>query len=80
MELRGNRRSEDLDYAALTKIGFGLGVGLFLAGAIGEFVGHAYFAPLPGWETALLFDLEVLGILLGLFSPILFGAVLPLME
>lgn len=43
-------------------------------------VGPALFGPLPGWETMLLADAEVLGVLVGLLSPLVFGLVLPLVE
>jgi len=34
----------------------------------------------PDWERALLFDIELLGILIGLLSPFVFGILLPLTE
>jgi hypothetical protein len=43
-------------------------------------VGPALFGPLPGWETMLLTDAEILGVLLALLSPLVFGIVLPLVE
>ena len=73
-------RYGDLDYARLVKGGFLLGLGLLVIGAAGELVGHAYFDPLPAWEAALFFDLEVAGILIGFFSPFVFGILLPLTE
>ncbi|WP_129114319.1 DUF7860 family protein [Halegenticoccus tardaugens] len=69
-----------LDYPFLTKAGFGLGVALFVVGALGQLVGHAVLHPMPGWEEALFFDLELLGIVLGLLSPFVFGIFLPLTE
>lgn len=74
------QRYGSLDYQRLTKAGLGIGLVMFLVGAVGTFVGHAYFEPLPGWFGILLFDVEVLGILVALFSPVLFGVVLPLTE
>ncbi|WP_276254905.1 hypothetical protein [Halomontanus rarus] len=74
------QRYGSLDYQRLTKGGLGLGLALFLVGAVGTLVGHAYFEPLPEWFDVLLFDFEVLGLLVALFSPILFGVVLPLTE
>ncbi|ELZ22710.1 hypothetical protein C475_16451 [Halosimplex carlsbadense 2-9-1] len=68
------------DYTKLAKTGFFLGVALFALGGLGEIVGSAAFGGLPGWEQTLLFDMEVLGIALGLFSPFLFGVVAPLVE
>lgn len=69
-----------LDYARYAKLGFLLGVTLFVTGAGGELIATTYFAPLPAWEGTLLFDLEVLGIAVGFLSPWVFGVVLPLME
>jgi len=43
-------------------------------------IGHALYESLPEWETVLLFDLSVIGLLVGLFSPILFGIVMPLLD
>ncbi|WP_227375490.1 DUF7860 family protein [Haladaptatus halobius] len=73
-------RYGDLDYPKLTKTGFLLGVSLFALGALGEFVGATLYGSLPGWENVLFTDLEILGILLGLLSPFVFGIVLPLTE
>lgn len=73
-------RRTDLDYSSLAKGGLALGVTLFAIGTGGEVIGHAMYETLPGWENALFFDLTVAGFLIGLFSPILFGIVLPLLE
>lgn len=73
-------RYGNLDYAKLTKLGFGLGVALFALGAGGTFAGHALFGSLPGWEHALLLDMEVVGTALALLSPFVFGIALPLTE
>jgi hypothetical protein len=64
----------------LTRGGFFLGLGLFAPGAGGEVIGHAYFAPLPAWEETLLFDLEVIGLVVAFCSPFVFGIFLPLTE
>ena len=69
-----------LDYPGLAKAGFLLGVGLFALGAGGEWAIHAAGVGLPAWEDALFFDLEVLGVLVSLFAPLLFGVVMPLTE
>jgi len=69
-----------IDYPAWAKRGFLLGVGLFLLGAGGEVVGHDYFGSLPAWEETLFTDMELIGILIGFFSPLIFGIVLPLTE
>lgn len=67
-------------HAKRAKQGFLVGVVLFAVGALGEMVGHAVFGGLPGWEQALLFDAEVVGILVALIVPLVFGIVLPLTE
>jgi hypothetical protein len=68
------------DYPRNAKLGFLVGLALWTVGALGGVVGPALFAPLPGWKTMLLADAEVLGVLAGLLSPIVFGVVLPLVE
>ena len=73
-------RTKSIDHAQLAKLGFLLGLGLFLAGAGGEMVGAAVFGGLPAWEATLLFDVEVVGLLVGFFSPLVFGIALPLLE
>ncbi|EMA02746.1 hypothetical protein C439_09195 [Haloferax mediterranei ATCC 33500] len=65
----------------MTKTGVSLGLVLFLFGAIGAKAALAMTGGhIPGWERTLFFDAEWLGILLVLFSPIIFGIVLPLTE
>jgi len=71
---------QSIDHASFAKRGFLLGVALFAAGALGELIGSAVFGPLPGWEQTLLFDMEVLGVLVGLLAPFVFGIALPLVE
>jgi hypothetical protein len=73
-------RYGDLDYSALTGGGTLLGVGLFALGALGELATHALGMQLPAWEATLLFDAEVVGVLLSLLSPLVFGVLLPLTE
>mgnify|MGYP006873383312 FL=1 len=73
-------RYGELDYAVLTKRSFLLGVTLFAIGAIGELGLTAAGISVPDWERALLFDIELLGILIGLLSPFVFGILLPLTE
>lgn len=68
------------DYAFLAKAGFLLGVAMLAIGGGGELIGTALYGSLPGWETMIFFDLEVLGILVGLLAPIVFGIVMPLIE
>ena len=73
-------QTSSLDHARLAKLGFLIGLGLFAVGGGGEIVGHALYGSLPAWEAALLFDLEVVGLLVGFFSPLVFGIALPLLE
>lgn len=74
------RQHSSLDYARFAKLGFLLGLVLLVIGAGGGLAAHAYFTPVPAWEDALFVDLEIIGVLLGLLSPLLFGVVLPLVE
>ena len=69
-----------MNYPRLTKTSFLFGLALFAVGGLGELIGHAYFASLPGWEETLLFDLEVIGLVVAFFAPIVFGILLPLTE
>ncbi|QSG16246.1 hypothetical protein [Halapricum desulfuricans] len=73
-------RYGDLDYPKLTRNGFLLGVGLLVAGLLGEALGPAVLGSLPAWGHTLFLDLEMLGIVVGLFAPIVFGIALPLTE
>jgi len=73
-------RYGDLDYPTITKRSVLLGIGLFSIGAIGEMMIHATGAQVPGWEETLLLDLEFLGTAIALFSPFVFGILLPLTE
>ncbi|MFC5971538.1 hypothetical protein ACFPYI_09365 [Halomarina salina] len=68
-------RYGSLNYPLLTKGGFGLGVAMFVVGAIGATMVHG-----PSTAHTLLVDMEALGILVGLFSPFVFGILLPLTE
>lgn len=70
----------DLDYPMLAKRGFLLGLTMLLVGAAGEAFLPTLVGPLPAWEHALLLDVEILGLLVGFFSPLVFGIVLPLTE
>lgn len=72
-------QSRNLDYADIAKKGFLLGVGLFAIGTVGVVAGHA-FLTLPAIVEQLFLGMEVTGVLIGLVVPIVFGAVLPLVE
>jgi hypothetical protein len=69
-----------IDYSTWTKRSFLFGAGLFALAAITKVVGHAYFGSLPRWEETLLVDAEIIGILVALLAPLLFGIILPLTE
>lgn len=73
-------RQRDVDYARVAKLGFLVGAGLFLLGVVGELVAHVLVAGIPETVDQLFLGMEVGGILVALFIPIVFGAVLPLME
>jgi len=73
-------RYGELDYPVLTKRSFLLGVALFAIGALGELGLTTAGLAVPEWERALLFDIELLGIMIGLLSPFIFGILLPLTE
>lgn len=67
---------EALDYPTLTKAGFLIGLALFLGGAIRGTV----LSTGLGWLSTVFLDLEAIGLLVGFFSPFLFGILLPLTE
>lgn len=69
-----------IDYPTVTKRVFFTGVALFLLGTVGEIAGHTYFSGVPGWLDMLLFDAEVLGVLLAVVGTFVVGIVLPLTE
>jgi hypothetical protein len=69
-----------LQYSQLAKWGFLLGLGLFLGGASGELAIQLHLLQVRPWVETLLFDLEVIGIPLFLFSPFVFGIALPLIR
>ncbi|SEN03059.1 hypothetical protein SAMN05216388_1001199 [Halorientalis persicus] len=73
-------QTASIDYQTYAKRGFFLGLALLLIGVVGSVVGHAFFEPLPAWENTLFVGAEFAGLLIGFFSPILFGIVLPLIE
>ncbi|UPW02119.1 hypothetical protein M0R88_08485 [Halorussus gelatinilyticus] len=68
------------NYQWLAKTGFLLSLALFAVGAGGELTASAMHLTLPAWEDALFVDLEIIGTLGALLSPLVFGVVLPLTE
>jgi hypothetical protein len=74
------RNSRSLDHAKIAKTGFLAGLGLFAAGVVGEFAGHSVVSSMPGSLESVLLMMEVLGVAVAFFVPVVFGAVLPLME
>lgn len=73
-------RRGNVDYGRVAKLGFLGGVGLFLLGAVGEAVARATVAGIPEAVDSVLLVMEAGGILVALLVPIVFGAVLPLIE
>lgn len=72
-------RYGNIDYARPVKRGVVLGLLLLGLGELGGYLGSTYFS-LPAWEEALFLDVAVLGLLVFVLSPIIFGVVLPLTE
>lgn len=75
-----HRRHRNIDYAFWAKTGFLFGLVLLLAGASGEVIGHTFFDPIPLWEMKLFFYSEVVGVISGFLSVMVFGIALPLTE
>lgn len=73
-------RYGDMNFAWWTKNGFLFSLTLLLIGAGGELLSANMGWSLPAWETTLLFDLEILGILGILLVPFVFGIFLPLTD
>jgi hypothetical protein len=70
----------DLNYPLLTKAGFLLGLTLFLGGAGGSMFVGEFLAPGPNWLATAFIDIEAIGLVIGFFSPFIFGIFLPLTE
>ena len=77
MDMQG--RYGDVDYSRLTKLSFLFGVGLFVASELGELGIQQAGMSVPTWEHRLLV-MALVGILIALSSPFVFGIVLPLTE
>ncbi|WP_255479205.1 hypothetical protein [Natronomonas sp. LN261] len=73
-------RYGNVDYARWAKASFISGAGLLLVGAAAEFVLVETQRDVPAWTHTLLVDAEILGVLIALVLPIVFGIVLPLTE
>jgi hypothetical protein len=69
-----------MDYARIAKTGFVGGVALVAIGVGGELAGHAVLGSVQPTAEQGLFAMAVIGVAVGLFVPIVFGAVLPLTE
>ena len=70
----------EIDRAAslrLAVVGVLLGLGLFLVGLTGEWAISQHLARLPGWAGTLFVDLELLGEVIVLVSPIVFFLIRP---
>ena len=75
-----SRRNSSLDHAKIAKTGFLAGLGLFAIGVIGEFAGHSLASSLPETIESALLTAEILGVVVAFLVPVVFGAVLPLVE
>ncbi|WP_267163894.1 DUF7860 family protein [Halovenus salina] len=69
-----------MDYARLAKAGFLVGAALFLSGALGGVIAPGLQGEIPGWEQSLFLYSEVIGTVVGFFSPLVFGVVMPLLD
>ena len=73
-------RYGDLNYQWWAKTCFLVSLAVFALGAGGEITAAAMHLSLPRWENVLFTDMEILGTLGALFSPLVFGILLPLTE
>jgi len=73
-------RYGSVDYARWAKASFISGVGLLLVGAAAESILVETQRAVPTWSHTLFVDAEILGVLIALILPIVFGIVLPLTE
>ncbi|QLD85281.1 hypothetical protein HWV23_05915 [Natronomonas halophila] len=73
-------RQQNLDYGRIAKLGFFAGAAMFIIGAVGGVIGRSLAAGMPDVAGQLFISLEVVGVLVGLLVPLVFGIVLPLVE
>jgi hydrogenase/urease accessory protein HupE len=73
-------RYGDIDYPSLTKRSFLVGIALVALGELGEAALGTLGQSVPTWEHTLLTGIAVLGIIVALTSPFVFGILLPLTE
>ena len=73
-------RYGNVDYSRWAKGSFLAGAALLVLGAAAEFVLRTAQLTVPKWVHALLVDVEIVGVLVALLLPIVFGIVLPLTE
>lgn len=72
--------TRSIDYGRWTKVGFLGGVVLFAVGVLGNVALSTIGGSAPAWAGTVFFDFEILGVLVGLLVPLVFGIVLPLIE
>jgi len=80
MRMGMEKRYGDVDWPRVTKLSFLFGIGLFVMGELGEFGIRKTGMPVPAWEHRLLVTTALVGILVALLSPFVFGIALPLTE
>lgn len=66
-----------MDHARIAKTGFGGGLAMFVIGVVGEVAGYAVPASTPPTAEHGLVAMEVLGVLVDFFVPVVSGADLP---
>ena len=74
------RNSWSLDHAKIAKTGFLASLGLVVGGIVGELAGHSTASSMSETLESVLLTSEVLGVAVAFFVPVVFGAVLPLVE
>ncbi|MFP4632358.1 MAG: hypothetical protein ACOCT0_03025 [Halobacteriota archaeon] len=72
--------TRNIDYGVYVRRGFGLGVALFVLGALGAVVAPVFVGPLPDWLSTAFTDVEAVGLVVAFASVFVFGMILPLTE